>query len=283
MLDPVPMSRTGYNKLMEELDHLQTVELPEVQKTVADAREEGDLKENGAYIYGRQRQGHIVGRISELKGKLNGHDIRVPLANASLTDCVFEVARATSVAEVNGLLKDAADGELAGILGYEERPLVSTDYKTDFDKASKDFWQRETQKGLMKYNGGSLTGNFGRDTYTLEELLARMGNFIKEAISSELLDKKIPPAELAENFKAIDVSLKLLATTVEKMDDKIDIVNIACLCYGIKAADPHIRAYPQITLFIFKYPVNGFVRQSVIFMKDLNTLGIPCIIQVDFH
>ncbi|MCF7976273.1 MAG: transcription elongation factor GreA [Phycisphaerae bacterium] len=75
MLDPVPMSRTGYNKLMEELDRLETVELPEVQQTVADAREEGDLKENGAYIYGRQRQGHIVGRISELKGKLNRADI----------------------------------------------------------------------------------------------------------------------------------------------------------------------------------------------------------------
>ena len=51
------------------------MELPEVQQTVADAREEGDLKENGAYIYGRQRQGHIVGRISELKGKLNRADI----------------------------------------------------------------------------------------------------------------------------------------------------------------------------------------------------------------
>jgi transcription elongation factor GreA len=69
------MSRTGYNKLKEELDRLETVELPEVQQTVADAREEGDLKENGAYIYGRQRQGHIVGRISELKGKLNRADI----------------------------------------------------------------------------------------------------------------------------------------------------------------------------------------------------------------
>lgn len=67
----------------------------------------------------------------ELKGKLNGHAIRVPLANASITDCVFEVSRATCVEEVNRLLKDAAAGELAGILGYEERPLVSTDYKTD--------------------------------------------------------------------------------------------------------------------------------------------------------
>lgn len=67
----------------------------------------------------------------ELKGRLNGHAVRVPLANASLTDCVFEVERATTLAEVNQLLKSAADGELKGILGYEERPLVSVDYKTD--------------------------------------------------------------------------------------------------------------------------------------------------------
>ena len=67
----------------------------------------------------------------ELKGKLNGHAIRVPLANASITDCVFEVARGTSVEEVNQLLKEAAEGELKDIMGYEERPLVSIDYKTD--------------------------------------------------------------------------------------------------------------------------------------------------------
>jgi len=67
----------------------------------------------------------------ELKGKLNGHAIRVPLANASLTDCVFEVERPTTEAEVNALLKEAADNELKDILGYEERPLVSIDYRTD--------------------------------------------------------------------------------------------------------------------------------------------------------
>ncbi|WP_415844718.1 ArsJ-associated glyceraldehyde-3-phosphate dehydrogenase [Stutzerimonas zhaodongensis] len=68
----------------------------------------------------------------ELRGKLNGHAVRVPLANASLTDCVFEVERATSVEEVNQLLKAAAsEGPLKGILGYEERPLVSIDYRTD--------------------------------------------------------------------------------------------------------------------------------------------------------
>lgn len=67
----------------------------------------------------------------ELRGRLNGHAIRVPLTNASLTDCVFEVERATTVEEVNRLLKGAAEGELKGILGYEERPLVSIDYRTD--------------------------------------------------------------------------------------------------------------------------------------------------------
>jgi glyceraldehyde 3-phosphate dehydrogenase len=67
----------------------------------------------------------------ELKGKLNGHAVRVPLANASLTDCVFEVEGATTVEEVNGLLRTAAQGELNGILGYEELPLVSIDYRTD--------------------------------------------------------------------------------------------------------------------------------------------------------
>ena len=67
----------------------------------------------------------------ELKGKLNGHAIRVPLSNASITDCVFEVKRATSMEEVNTLLKTAAEGELKDIMGYEERPLVSIDYKTD--------------------------------------------------------------------------------------------------------------------------------------------------------
>jgi len=67
----------------------------------------------------------------ELQGKLDGLAVRVPLLNASLTDAVFEVGRPTSVEEVNALLRAAADGPLRGILGYEERPLVSVDYKDD--------------------------------------------------------------------------------------------------------------------------------------------------------
>ena len=67
----------------------------------------------------------------ELTGKLNGHAVRVPLLNASITDCVFEMARETTVEEVNGLFKAAAEGPLKGILGYETRPLVSSDYTND--------------------------------------------------------------------------------------------------------------------------------------------------------
>ncbi|MEO9780119.1 MAG: ArsJ-associated glyceraldehyde-3-phosphate dehydrogenase [Sedimentitalea sp.] len=67
----------------------------------------------------------------ELQGRLNGHAVRVPLLNASLTDCVFEVEREVSVEEVNALFKTASDGALKGILGYEERPLVSADYTND--------------------------------------------------------------------------------------------------------------------------------------------------------
>ncbi len=67
----------------------------------------------------------------ELTGKLNGHAVRVPLLNASLTDFVFEASRPVTVEEVNGYFKEAAEGELEGILGYEERPLVSVDYLND--------------------------------------------------------------------------------------------------------------------------------------------------------
>jgi len=67
----------------------------------------------------------------ELKGRLDGHAVRVPLLNASLTDCVFELERESAVEELNGLFRAAADGPLAGILGFEERPLVSTDFTDD--------------------------------------------------------------------------------------------------------------------------------------------------------
>ena len=74
----------------------------------------------------------------ELKGKLNGHAVRAPVLNASLTDCVFELKRETTVEEVNALFAAAAKASLAGILGYEERPLVSADYAGDTRSAIVD-------------------------------------------------------------------------------------------------------------------------------------------------
>jgi len=67
----------------------------------------------------------------ELEGRLNGLAVRVPLLNASLTDFVFEAERSVTAEEINGYFREAAEGELAGILGYEERPLVSVDYVND--------------------------------------------------------------------------------------------------------------------------------------------------------
>ncbi len=67
----------------------------------------------------------------ELTGKLNGHAVRIPLLNASLTDFVFEASRPVTAEEINGYFQDASEGELKGILGYEERPLVSVDYLND--------------------------------------------------------------------------------------------------------------------------------------------------------
>ncbi len=74
----------------------------------------------------------------ELAGRLNGHAIRVPLLNASITDCVFEVERPTTVEEVNALFAAAADGPLRGILGFETRALVSSDFLNDRRSAVVD-------------------------------------------------------------------------------------------------------------------------------------------------
>ncbi|MCW8884106.1 MAG: ArsJ-associated glyceraldehyde-3-phosphate dehydrogenase [Motiliproteus sp.] len=67
----------------------------------------------------------------ELRGRLDGHAVRVPLANASITDAQFELDRETDIAEINQLFKQAAEGDLSGVFGYEERPLVSIDYRSD--------------------------------------------------------------------------------------------------------------------------------------------------------
>jgi len=85
----------------------------------------------------------------DLKGKLNGHAVRAPVLNASLTDCVFELKRETTADEVNRLFSDAAKGALAGILGYEERPLVSADYARDTRSSIVDALSTLVTDGTM--------------------------------------------------------------------------------------------------------------------------------------
>ena len=86
----------------------------------------------------------------ELQGKLNGHAVRVPLLNASLTDAVFELMHEVTVEEVNSAFEAAANGPLRGILGYETRPLVSVDYVNDDRSAIVD------AASTMVVNGSQL-------------------------------------------------------------------------------------------------------------------------------
>ena len=85
----------------------------------------------------------------ELKGKLNGHAVRAPVLNASLTDCVFELQRETTEQEVNALFAEAAKTTLAGILGYETRPLVSADYARDTRSSIVDALSTMVTAGTM--------------------------------------------------------------------------------------------------------------------------------------
>lgn len=92
----------------------------------------------------------IVEIYPELKGKLNGLAVRVPLLNASLTDCVFEVETPTNVVQVNAALKSASEkGPLKGILGYNELPLVSTDYTNDTRSCIIDGLSTQVIDGTM--------------------------------------------------------------------------------------------------------------------------------------
>jgi len=87
--------------------------------------------------------------LPELNGKLDGFAIRVPTINVSVVDLTFVAARATSVDEINSIMRDAADGELKGILGYNEAPLVSVDFNHTTTTSNFD-------ATLTKVNGGTL-------------------------------------------------------------------------------------------------------------------------------
>ena len=114
----------------------------------------------------------------------------------------------------------------------EVKDTFSTEYKDDFDKASKDFWQKNTQNGIMKYNGGSLTANFGKEDYTITEFFKRLGKFVRESIRGECMDSNINSDELAENFKAVEVSLSLLANSITKLNPQFNVINVIAYIHG---------------------------------------------------
>ena len=87
--------------------------------------------------------------LPDLNGKLDGFSIRVPTINVSLVDLTFQAARETSVEEVNQILKDAANGELKGILGYNDAPLVSSDFNHDAHSSSYDAGMTRVTEGTL--------------------------------------------------------------------------------------------------------------------------------------
>ncbi|HAW72018.1 MAG TPA: type I glyceraldehyde-3-phosphate dehydrogenase [Firmicutes bacterium] len=87
--------------------------------------------------------------IPELKGKLNGFAMRVPTPNVSVVDLVAEVSKEVTVEEVNRALKEAAQGEMKGILGYSEEPLVSRDYNGNQNSSTVDSLLTMVMEGNM--------------------------------------------------------------------------------------------------------------------------------------
>lgn len=87
--------------------------------------------------------------LPELKGKLNGGAMRVPTPNVSLVDLVAELDKEVTAEEVNAALKEAAEGELQGVLGYSEEPLVSKDYNGNTNSSTIDALSTMVMEGSM--------------------------------------------------------------------------------------------------------------------------------------
>ncbi|MGB3212655.1 MAG: transcription elongation factor GreA [Desulforhopalus sp.] len=112
MIERIPMSKSGNQKLREELQHLERVERGVVVKAIEVAREHGDLKENAEYHAAKDRQGHIEGRIIELKDKLS---------RAEVIDCLQVNTKSIVFGTVVQLLDLDTEEEITyQLLGPEE-------------------------------------------------------------------------------------------------------------------------------------------------------------------
>jgi len=87
--------------------------------------------------------------LPDLNGKLDGYSMRVPTINVSVVDLSFSAARETTVEEINSLLKAAADGEMKGVLAYNDKPLVSIDFNHDPASSTYDSTQTRIMEGKL--------------------------------------------------------------------------------------------------------------------------------------
>ena len=150
MVQRIPMSKTGNQKLRDELSRLERVERPTVVKAIETAREHGDLKENAEYHAAKERQGHIEGRILELKDKLSRAEI-IDCSKISLGKAVFGT--------VVTLLDLQTDDEVTyQLLGPEESDVkkgsisvLSPLGKSILGKSVGDEIQTRTPRGIREF------------------------------------------------------------------------------------------------------------------------------------
>lgn len=121
----------------------------------------------------------------ELRGKLDGTAIRVPLLNASITDCTFELEKPTTVKQINNMLKEASSGNLKGILGYEDLPLVSVDFKGDPRSAIVDTLSTKVTNGTQVKILAWYDNEWGYINRTVD-LAIKISNLIPSEIRSNL-------------------------------------------------------------------------------------------------
>jgi glyceraldehyde 3-phosphate dehydrogenase len=112
--------------------------------------------------------------MPELNGKLDGYAIRVPTINVSIVDLTFNAKRATTVDEVNGILKAASEGELKGILAYNKAPLVSVDFNHDPHSSIFDATLTKVVEGTLVKVSSWYDNEWGFSNRMLDTTVALM-------------------------------------------------------------------------------------------------------------
>lgn len=114
-MEKIPMTATGEQALREELDHLKTVRRPTIVKAIAEARAQGDLRENAEYQYAKEEQGFIEGRIAEIEHKLSKAQIidvtRIPPSGKVIFGTTVSLMNLTTEEEITVTYQIVGDDE----------------------------------------------------------------------------------------------------------------------------------------------------------------------------